>query len=259
MLRKRSKSGGGRSSKFRRRPVGVLAPWGGNRSEWVRVGDGRARTSNRYIRSAARPALGVEKKFIDLDHTDGQVGQGFVSINQGGTIVPSLNTIALGDGEAARDGRKCTILSYHIRGELVNNMARPCTIRLIVYKDTQTNGAAALPTEIMEPWPGAGGVVSSNTMRNLEYTGRFKILKDRWITAPGPNDSASANETTKIFKIDGKLKMTINWNSNSSTGSVTNIRDNNIGILCLAEYPDNDISPGTFQKLFLHSRVRFVG
>lgn len=204
--------------------------------------------------------MGIEKKFIDMDHNAGSGALGYVSINQGGTIVPSINTIAQGDGEAARDGRKCTILSYHIRGELINEMDRPSRIRLIVYKDTQTNGAAALPTEIMEPWPGAGGIVSSNTMRNLEYTGRFKILKDRWISASAPtNDSAAVNTPTNIFQIDGKINMPINWNSTTISGSITNIRDNNIGILCIAEFPDQELTPGENQKLYLHSRVRFVG
>ncbi len=175
-----------------------------------------------------RFGIGGELKFHDIDIDD-------ATIATGGTIaLDSCNKIAQGVTEVTRVGRKCTIRSINWRFNIAlveqDGVADPLnadTVRVILYLDKQANGAAATVTAILE----ADDYQSFN---NLANKGRFRTLMDRTYTmnsqAGGGNGTASdwagVRQDDTFFK-----KVNIPIEFDSTTGAITEIRSNNIGVL----------------------------
>ncbi len=188
---------------------------------------------------------GIENKFFDLDIDD-------ATIAGGGTIAEdSCNAIAQGTGECNRDGRKCTINAINWRYKIsvgsTTTLACSDVVRVILYLDKQANGAAATTTDILE----SDDYQSFNNLANRK---RFKILMDRThdVNAPGAagngtaNDSVPYNITSSLYK-----KCNIPLEYSSTTGAITELRSNNIGVLLLSK----NGAYGFESKM----RLRFIG
>lgn len=192
---------------------------------------GRDRTSGYYGRFAGSRGLG-ELKFWDLE------------INQtvtaaGGAITPSLNLIPQGVTESQRVGRKCTIKAIHWKWQLVlpetdavTDPASPCTVRMIVYQDKQCNGAAATSANILED-------ANYQSFRNLSNTSRFNIFMDKTVQLNYMGGMASDGagvvsqvRTAKNGTFNKKCSIPIEFDS--TTGAITEIRSNNLGVLIVA-------------------------
>lgn len=172
-----------------------------------------------------------ELKFHDLDIDDATVAAN-------GTIAEdSCVGIAQGTGESQRIGRKVTIRSlfwrYHLQLPTINagtSTAVSDVVRVVVYQDSQTNGAAAAVTDILE-------TDNYQSFNNLANSGRFKILYDKQhvlnYTALGSDgttmDAASNMRTGSFYK---KCNIPIEYSS--TTGAITELRTNNIGVLLLS-------------------------
>lgn len=171
---------------------------------------------------------GAELKFHDVDVND-------VSIAQNGTILNSgsVNLIAQGVTESTRVGRKCTIRKILWRYNMILNASGAIntseTVRMILYQDKQCNGAAATVTDILE---------SDNyqSFRNLANSGRFKILMDRVYSlqhtagaGDGTANDAAPLDVNDQFYQDCNIPLEFN----STTGAITEIRSNNLGVLIL--------------------------
>lgn len=170
----------------------------------------------------------AELKFHDLDIDDAAVAVG-------GTIAQSsCNLIAQGVTESTRVGRKCTIKSINWRWDVtIPNAANMTngldTVRIILFLDKQCNGAAATALGILE-------TADYQSFNNLANKSRFRVLMDRTvdINAQAAGGDGAANDLLGIHKSDTFFK-TVNLpiEFDSTTGALTEIRSNNIGVLLL--------------------------
>ncbi len=180
--------------------------------------------------SRGRRMFNIEKKFHDLDIVD-------ATIAAGGTIAqPSCNLIPQGVTEVTRVGRKATIKSINWRFNIStveqDGVANPLdsdTVRVILYLDKQANGAAAAVTDILE-------TDDFQSFNNLANKSRFRTLMDRTYTinveAGGGDGVASDWASTRVDDTFFK-KVNIPIEFDSTTGALTEIRSNNIGVLLL--------------------------
>nr|DAO46393.1 MAG TPA: capsid protein [Cressdnaviricota sp.] len=163
----------------------------------------------------------------------------------------ALNTIfapTRGDDIANRDGRKLTILKTTIRG-VIRGVAKssaalplnPCTIRLILYVDKQTNGVQAASTLLMANPVIPTSQVVPTTFQNTDNFGRFQVLKDKTYTLQNPLMFVGAggiyveNSVGLHFKISYKWKkgLPVRFDSDNN-GTVADIVDNSLHIIAAA-------------------------
>ncbi len=191
---------------------------------------GRYRATRRYAQNGRRGRMG-ELKFHDLDIDDAVIASN-------GTIVDSsVNNIPQGVTEVTRVGRKCTIRSinwrFHILLPNSANMAAGTndTVRVILYLDKQCNGAAAAVTDILE---------SDNyqSFNNLANKSRFRILMDRKYqmnAQAGSGDGTSGDAAGVQYNDALYKKVNLPIEFDSTTGALTEIRSNNIGVMLLSK------------------------
>ncbi len=198
-------------------------------------GRGNGGGKRRRVYAPRRKAILGELKFHDLDIDDA-----VVAVN-GNIARVSCLTIAEGNGESDRVGRKITVRHilwrYVIKKNAEVNVANPVgndTIRVILYWDKQTNGATATVTGILES-------DDFQSFRNLSNTGRFQILHDRtWSVnlQAGAGDGAAANDwtgETKSHIMSKQCVIPIEYDNSATTGVITTMRSNNLGVLLLSE------------------------
>lgn len=201
----------------------------------------RVKTSKKTWR---KKSSGEELKFFDtaLSFTCDATGE-----------VPATGQLALipqGDTESTRDGRKATIKSIWIRGQLNFVPSTAATAAGVVYisvvQDKQCNGAAAAITDVF----------SSNGMAenfpNLNNKDRFKILKK--IVVPMNSQAGVTTAFNNLMlPVDWYKKVDIPMDWSSTTGAITEIRSNNIFLTAGAAGFDDVV---TFSGT---CRLRFVG
>ena len=142
--------------------------------------------------------------------------------------------ITSGTGESERIGRKVTVTSVLLRGRIILPSTSTVgdttdTARLIIYIDTQTNGAAATVTNILS-------TASVNSFRNLDNTSRFRIIHDVVYTLKsqgGAGNGASDDfvESVRYLKIFKKCFLPIEFSAGA--GTVADLTQNNIGIMAI--------------------------
>ncbi len=186
---------------------------------------GKDRTGGFYGRYAVG---GGELKFHDVDLDDAVIASG-------GTVTASINLIAQGVTEKTRVGRKCTIRSINWRFNISlperDAIADPEpaeTVRVIMFQDKQCNGAAAPILQISE-------VQNYQTFNNLANAGRFRTLVDRTYDMNAPalaSDGAGVVSQTE-WNVNGTFfkKCNIPLEFDNTTGAITELRSNNIGVL----------------------------
>lgn len=192
---------------------------------------GAAAASRRASYSAARTlaALNQELKFHDVDVDDTVIAAGANVLNSG-----SVNQIAQGVTESTRVGRKAVIRSINWRWEAFmeqNPQAVGSTdsdvVRIILYLDRQANGATITNTDLLE-------TADYQSFNNLSNKDRFRVLYDR--TVPVNPQAAGGNGTTEDqsgVSVTGTcfLKCDIPVEFSSTTGAVSEIRSNNLGVM----------------------------
>lgn len=199
-------------------------------SRAMQVDPGVTRTSGYYGRFYPARRGDAEKKFFDGS-------KGSTVIASTGTIMDdSLNEIAVGTGEQNRIGRKCVIKNIRIKGRVtlqntVNATDTDDRYRIIIYMDTQANGATAAVLDILE-------TTSINAFRNLAEQDRFVILYDKTraihsMAGGAPTGTAAFGALSHNFKFNKKCNVPIEYSS--TTGAITEIRSNNIGVLAISQ------------------------
>jgi len=170
------------------------------------------------VRAAIRQV--AEKKFFDTSIT-----------NQSGTTaaqIDMLNTIGGGATEILRDGNVAEWVSigYKFAAKNVAADTQGNAIRLILFIDHQSNGAA----------PSATTLLQSDTFlsyMNVDNADRFTILDDRIVHVPaenGPSGTIVPNVfTTNVWK---KLK---DCKSTYASDSAVVPNTNSIGLLQIAQ------------------------
>ncbi len=186
-------------------------------------------------------------KFHDVDIDDAVVAQG-ANIAQ-----VSCNLIAQGTTESERVGRKCIVKSIAWRFTIVLPTTATAasandTVRVILYQDKQTNGATATTATIL----------ASNdyqSFRKMSDVSRYTILMDRTY-APNSTAGSGRGSTDTLSYAGIRIEDSFYKNCyiplefSATTGAITEIRTNNIGVLLLSAQGD----AGFFSKM----RLRFA-
>lgn len=197
---------------------------------------GRMRIAGFYGRySGATP----ETKFFDQDINDAAViANGTIFTNA--SAESSLLRIAQGNTESTRIGRKITIKSILWRWELTliataNESNTNDVVRIILYLDKQTNGAAAGITDILE-------TDDFQSFNNLANKSRFRTLMDKTIvmnssagSGRGTTDSLSFGAHQRVGTFFKTCNIPIEYDNAATDGSLATIRSNNINMLILSE------------------------
>ena len=198
-----------------------------------RGGAGYLRRAGYYGRFRGRRATAnpPELKFHDLDIDDAVVAGG-------GTIAQaSCNLIAQGVTESQRIGRKCSIRSINWRFNVdlpiiaLGTGSANEQVRVILYLDKQCNGAAAAVTDIVES-------ANYQTFNNLANKSRFRTLMDRvYVLNPQAGAGDGTTNDFSEFSIADTFfkKCNIPIEFDATTGAITEIRSNNIGVLLLGK------------------------
>ncbi len=193
------------------------------------------------------PPNGKEFKFFDVAAS--------INFSAGvGTILDSLNEIPQGITESTRVGRKCTIVSinwhYCLSIPESDAQATPAEgdmMRVILFLDKQANGATATTADLLE------ATVDWNSFRNLANSQRFTILMDRTHTLNYmvmASDGAGLVSQARVqYQTDFYKKCNIPLEFDNTTGAITEIKSNNIGLAMMS-------SEGLGNLLFKY-RIRF--
>ena len=128
-------------------------------------------------------------------------------------------------------------------------------VRLVLVWDTQTNGAQLNGEDVMEA---IGATEDFNSFRNLQYSKRFIVLKDKKIRIPvaqtNMHESADLYNqagTYVPFKINKKFSKPIKVRCTGTSAAVSAVSDNSLHLLAVSTQSTTDI--------WYQSRVRFSG
>ncbi len=196
--------------------------------------NGNGRTNGRVF---SRPnvrvmAVPTELKFHDIDVDDATISATGEILNSG-----TVNIIAQGTTESQRIGRKCTIKSINWRFDIVRNENAgnwdSDVVRVLMYLDKQCNGATATVAGILES-------TDYQSFNNLSNKGRFRTLMDRkYVFIP---TAAAGDGTTDLFndfliydEFFKQVNITLEYDNSATTGVLTSIRSNNIGVLVISK------------------------
>jgi hypothetical protein len=187
---------------------------------------------------------GPEIKFIDMSEDVTPLTAGSL-FNVGPGSTNTLCGCAQGDGPSDREGRKIKVIGIQFRGHAENlevSDASPSNtdshqfIRLVVYQDRQTNGAA--PTII----DNNTGILTSVTpnIHGLPcmYTrGRFRIIVDKQWTFNAfyvwSGAACYRMNNIKAFKFFKKLSIPVEFDNSATTGALSTIRTNNVNAFAI--------------------------
>jgi len=182
--------------------------------------------SNRNKRTGG--FIDVESKFVDYALSTGTIDEDGAFADE--ATADCLNAVAIGTDYNTRVGRRVKFTSVHIRGVLSAGSEEAQTspfgdelVRLILYIDTQTNAAQNALSQV------TGGLTN---FRDLQYTSRYKILKDKIYRLPANSvcqnatNDFSVPQTLQFIKLNCKLNMVTKFVG--TTAVVGSIADNSI-------------------------------
>ncbi len=226
---------------------------GRRKAKWSRTstiparGRGFLRRSG-YYRGRAQGCGGTELKFHDLDIDDANVAA------NGNIAEDSVLTVVQGDGESERIGRKLCVkkIGWRFTCELLTTATVGVSesLRVILYLDTQTNGATATVTDILE-------TDDYQSFNNLANKGRFKIYMDRVydLNVQAAAGDGTTNDQPNFVINDSFYKtcsIPIEYDNSAGTGAIATMRSNNIGVLLVS-------SVGGRARFLSKMRIRFTG
>lgn len=209
--------------------------------------------------------LGIENKFYDqfkvATNASATVGTPIILSPQN-TAAYTLNSVAQGDGESNRDGRRINMMNLHVRVNVrllpQNNLTASVTSVsgcIWIILDKQANGVVPSASEIFSI---TGGTTCTEVdlFNNLQYSKRFQVLKKMRYhlnyTAAGYDGTAF-----DLFGSEINFKKSINLRGlpvtfSGTTEDVANITDNSI----TAWFVSNAANIPTVS---FRSRLRFKG
>ncbi len=260
---------GGRRRKFRKffRDVGRFRTFP-FRVRPVLRGRRAFRRAVGVINRSARGFTGIEVKFYDQGLTNAALTTNTDA--SGGEHDPSatimMNTVTQGDGESQRDGRRITMKSIYVVGNvncvtqtLQSTADSASAIFIALVLDQQTNGAT-LASENVYLNPGGDIILGSQLFRNLQFTKRFRVLATRKFILQSPSITNDTGATGGVIQMGVRrnFKMFVNLgnivvNYTGTTETVANIADNSLHLIAWCT------NTGLVPRLSYSSRLRFVG
>ncbi len=191
----------------------------------------------RYQRGFARIGgyygrFGAELKFFDTNTSTQPVS------NAGIIHSPTLLVIPQDNTQSGRIGRKVNVksISGHLKCSMDSSTTTGTrlsdTLRIIIYLDKQCNGAAATVLQILN-------TAAVNSFRNLEQSERFRVLWEKEYSlnyggGQGNGSTISWSEVVRKYKVNIKCHIPVVYDNALSTGALTTIRSNNIGVLAIS-------------------------
>lgn len=215
---------------------------------------GITRTEGRYARARLAAGAAPQKKYFDT-------GYSATSIDANGTILTSPCLVPGGSTDTTRVGNKINICNFDIKisfsldkptnitaGILSNN------VRMILYVDKQTNGAAATPANILT---GASPTIFS--FRNMDTVDRFRILADKYynlepktaVAIGALDNTANISAAVGAFRMIRKsFKLNLPVHYDGVTGAITELKSNNLGILLITNVTGTNFSANARIKYY---------
>lgn len=203
----------------------------------------------------------LESKFLNSTISTSNVGNTWANANIDQAVQLSLTAPLQGNGENDRNGRKCTFTYVEVRGYVSLNPMRGLSVapgggdlvRIIMFQDTQTNGAQAPATTVMDAITAGAQTLSQ---RNLEQVKRFRILGDQTIrldVTAGSGVTGDENYVgqTKAFFFKKKIHMPVIFSN--AAAAITSVSDNSIHMLAITTGAANTVS------IEYKARARFTG
>lgn len=200
-----------------------------------------------------------EMKYFDSDHT-GVLITAVTTTWPAGTSIDPLTTINLGSAAVAnpltlcaptvgaalnqRVGRKISVRKIKITGTIncavqaAQAIADTATkMRLVLVQDMQTNSAQMTGAQLYQDATAA--ITTLGTYQNPNNFGRFRVLKDKFITLQNPNMAGEVAAGNIIqaglranFKFSVNFKTPVNVHFNATNGgTVADIVDNSFHVL----------------------------
>ncbi len=210
----------------------------------------RYRKKRRYFRKGYdRGPVGrylPEVKFADTEHANATV------VAAGAVLQNNLLGLTQGTGDGERVGNIIHLKSIQFNFQMT---LPPTTIeveggdaiRIVVYMDTQCNGAAVTLADVYD-----APTVAINSFRNLSETRRIKILMDKRISMNATAVDAGSATTFQMTKVSKFFKKfnDLRVDYGATTSAITSVRDVNIGVIAFT-------AGGDVELTFL-CRIRYV-
>ncbi len=167
-------------------------------------------------------------------------------------VVPvvSINTLfapTVGSQINQRIARHVFVNAIRIKGDITvpikaNQTASNAatTVRLILFQDMQTNSAQAQGEQVMRDPTTDTAPTCIQAFMSLANLGRFKILKEKWLTLSDPNFSwdgtnLEMNGLRRPWKMNVKFNKPVDVHFNAvSGGTIADIVDHSWHILAIA-------------------------
>lgn len=172
-----------------------------------------------------------ENKYFDTEKapTSISASSNWVGTEYDPTTLATLFVPSQGTGINQRIGRAAKVKCIKIKGlikcdaiEVASNPFNACNVRIALVQDTQSNGTQAQGEDVFkDPSSTVSAVLSFQNVNNF---GRFKVLKDKFITLNPPSlsgtgaNSFDVNGVDRSFKMTYKPKQPINVRFNETDG-----------------------------------------
>jgi len=202
----------------------------------------------RFMSRTPGGQITADNHYFDTERTSTAIPQSAVSwagteLDPNTTAMMCLFAPSQGDDIANRQGRKIFVKKIRISGVLnvpvqtAQAAADPeQNIRIIVYKDKQTNGAQAQGEELIESGAGSDAI---HMYQNLKNLGRFEVMYDKYFVMTqryltGLTGAYVQAGQTKNFKISLKPNCVVNYNATNG-GTVADVIDNSFHLIALTD------------------------
>lgn len=177
----------------------------------------------------------VKKLQHDIELKNRPYDIGFTPISQLWTTLVLANGLTQGVADGQRVGDRARFTSLRITGEIERDAdnAVPNTIRMIVFWDSQPNGATPPLISTSESLFNIPSIAPNNinATYNLDNQKRYKVLLDkRWVLNSANFDPVTATDwqTRKLFNFYIKLSRETVYTAN--TGGIADITKNSLYI-----------------------------
>lgn len=204
----------------------------------IRTGGNAPFTRGRRTRYSRRTE---ERKYMEINIGDTVAPTGGVYLTSLGSLVSQ------GTGECQRIGRKFTIRSVSLTGE-IKMPNKPNTlvgnadyqfdnVRVMVVQDKQANGTVPNLNDIFSVNAGVGGAgsVDLRAFRTMDNIQRFRILHDKIYNVANmvfTNGTGTAAQSCVNFKVYKKCYIPMEMSDTSA--STANARSNNIHVYAVS-------------------------
>lgn len=201
----------------------------------------------------------IERKFVDYEYNAVVVNT--VAGSEADPSTPGcISAVAQGDGESQRDGRKYLIKSINIKGYVQwpsytasASVYGDSFVRFLVVLDTQTNGAQLNAEDVLADPTSTD--LDAVAFRNLQYTSRFKVLKDMIILGKREtlvHNGTNYDSSNMVVPFECYITKDIPVTTSATGATVSTITDNSIHVIAI-------YSQGAQPTMRYMSRVRYEG